>query len=113
MTEPEKKTVTKAARMLVHKTYSTSGKITKEEEDEDIIEVKCAPAGVPIADVSYMMGNTFNMGDFNSIKIECMVRLPCVLEEIDDAGKTARRMVQKRLEEDSLEIREARKKRGL
>lgn len=74
---PQKNTV-KSGKIIVR-----SSKYGIELEDRQEIEVDTFPEGVAPAYVHVGVGRTINLGDYNSLKLDISVTMPCYPEEIE------------------------------
>jgi hypothetical protein len=90
-------------KVVVNRMYKKRGGFQREEEGIDEIAVGKFPEGVPITYAEYSNGNTLNMGDFESIRVDVGVKLPCYLEELPDAYLTAVQFVEEKL---AIEVRQ-------
>lgn len=61
------------------------------------------PPGVEPAFVRVSVGNTYNMGDFNSLRIDVSVTLPCLPSEVDDAYNQASEFCAEKMREEELQ----------
>ncbi|MEN3039809.1 MAG: hypothetical protein ABDI07_11815, partial [Candidatus Kryptonium sp.] len=53
-------------------------------------------ADVPVATVGYTLGLTYNMGNYESVRVAITVNLPTYIEELDKAYEYARRFVEEK-----------------
>lgn len=68
-----------------------SGETTEEFEQEEI-DVGVFESDAPVAIAKVSVGSTINVGDYNSARCDVGVELPCYVEELPDALKTAYKM---------------------
>lgn len=61
------------------------------------------PPGVEPAFVRVAVGNTYNMGDFNSLRIDVSVTLPCLPDEVEDAYQRASEFCAEKVREEELQ----------
>lgn len=61
------------------------------------IKVRPFPADVPLAEVSVGGSITKNLGNYESLRVNCSVTLPTAVEEIDAAYKHAWKLVEDQL----------------
>lgn len=83
--------MSKVIARTVQKNTAKEGKIRVhssqygiEAEDVQIIEVATFPEGTVPAYVHVGAGRTINLGDYNSLKLDVSITLPCYVEEVDD-----------------------------
>jgi hypothetical protein len=89
--------------IYVSRQYKTVGEEEHEETDEDIIEVhefKTEPARVNLK-----YGLTMNMGNYESVRVDVGVDIPCYIEEIDEAYKKAQDFVIKKINQEKAEVK--------
>lgn len=82
--EAEVKKVSKPAFKRVVSQYSENKRITAEEETNEIIAVIEFDTK-HVASVSAKYGVTLNMGNFDSVRFDAMITIPCYTEEVDSA----------------------------
>lgn len=68
-------------------------------------------ADVELANVSYTLGFTYNIGNYESVRVGVSVTLPCYVEELEQAYRKAREFVEMKLAEIDKEIKEIIEKR--
>jgi len=68
--------------LRVAKVYLERNVVVGEEESEELIEVRRFETEP--AEVGVNLGRTINMGDFNSVRIDVSVKIPCYAEEKDE-----------------------------
>lgn len=54
----------------------------------------------PVCNVGYKVGATKNLGDYNSVRVDVSLFMPCYPSEINDVYSTARDWCEERLEEE-------------
>jgi hypothetical protein len=54
------------------------------EEQEEVVR-EATPLPEPLCNVGVSFSRTFNLGDFNSLKIQCSLNVPSPVEDIEDA----------------------------
>lgn len=72
--------------------------------DEEIIQIKrfaTEPAWVNVN-----LGLTINLGNYESAKLEVGVKVPCYMEEADDAYRWAKHWVESRVRAESSKIKD-------
>lgn len=74
-------------KVTVNRQYREGKIITKEEDEEEVIDVFNYQQ--PVAHVSVSYAKTINLGNYESIKLQVGVTVPCYVEEIDDAFEYA------------------------
>ena len=84
-------TKTKAGELIVTSTYKNS-----EEQHRDLT-VKTFPTDAPIATVSVEGSVTKNLGNYESLRIQASISLPCLVEETSEAYDEAWRRVEEQL----------------
>lgn len=101
--------IVKPSKMTVRRTFKAGGEITKVEDgDSEVMETPCFVG--PTATVSMNIGQTLNLGDYESCKVDIFMSVPCYLGEEDRALEHVRSFVQSKLVREVTEIKEARKK---
>lgn len=96
----------------VSKMYKEGSVVKKEDVDVENINVMVFPdLAIPIAEVECTSSITLNLGNYESAKIGVSVRLPCFVEELQDAYTTAKKFVDDRLNGEAKEIRDWREKK--
>lgn len=79
------------------------GTIKEDSEEREQIEVSrfaTEPAYVGVA-----IGTTMNMGNYESLRMEVRITLPCYVEEIDEIYLKAKDWVDERLDKEIADIR--------
>lgn len=71
---------------------SSFGVVNQEEEVIDVREFKTTPAMVKVG-----MHRVVNLGDYNSLKVEVAVEIPCYAEEVTSVMSKATQFCEKRL----------------
>lgn len=74
-----------------------------EERTDGKIAVK--PFVVEPAYVNYSEGATINVGNYQSVRVDVGISLPCYIEEINDAFIKAKEIVGKRIDEEIEKIK--------
>lgn len=96
-----KKYELKSGKIRVTRQFKCDGTITEDDDEDDI------PVGVfetlP-AMVRLSLANTINMGDYNSVKVNVDVTVPCYVEELPEAYKFCKKFVCDRLVEELVEL---------
>lgn len=87
----------------VERTYSKSGDLLINKSNQEKIKVKKFFGKV--AEVECSSGITINLGDYESAKVFCSVKLPCYVEEIEEAQKCAFKYVENALVQQVEEVR--------
>lgn len=82
-------------KVWVSSQYKRSGVLMDEEHNENLIEVDSF--GTDPAYVKVSLGMTVNLGNFESLRVDAGVTLPCYKEEIDDAYDKAYSIAEKQL----------------
>ena len=67
----------------VYRTYTSAGVLMDEDEGKEDLEVR--KFEVEPAYVSYSVGRTVNLGNYESARVDVRVSIPCYKEEIDPA----------------------------
>lgn len=97
----------------VHRMYKESGVLTHEEfTDDHIIQVRAASENIEMARVSAASSMTLNLGNFESVKVEVTIQLPCYVEEVTDCYKAAKAIVDLHLNGEVAAIRAYRESKG-
>lgn len=68
-----------------------------EEIEERQVTVKTYPTDAPLASVSVEGSVTKNLGNYESLRIQAAITLPCAVEETDDAYAEAWKRVEEQL----------------
>lgn len=97
----------KTATFVVTNTYSKSGKPAGENVDEGTIMVRRFETDVAVVGVDY--GMTMNLGNYESVKVNVALQMPCYVEEIDGAHEFAAKWVEDRVGKEINLIRSKRK----
>ena len=95
----------------VRKMYKNGTVVVSESEDLEMVEVGIPAVGVAMARVATSARMCVNMGNFETVQLEVKIELPCYVEEITDAYKTAKALVDGRLNKEIADIREYRDSR--
>jgi len=93
------------SKMWVRRHYKRMGKETGDDYDENQLAVdvfETAPANV-----SCSMGMTINLGNYESLRVEVGVVLPCYKEEVEDAQQRCFELVEHELYKKVREAKEA------
>ena len=98
--------------LQVQRMYKDGSVIKKEEIGEDFIDVIVPPKDVPLAEVGISSSMTLNLGNYESVKLGISITLPCVLGEVEEAFKAAKKFIDMKLNSEVEEIREYRRKRS-
>lgn len=97
---PQKKRVEEIGRGFVSTQVKDKQGVYHEEEREvDVLRETFADNEQP-AFVKVGAGMTINLGNFESLRIDCSVTLPCHPENIDIAYETASEFVSKKIDEE-------------
>ena len=80
----------------ISRTYKKSSKVVGEDHEEEFIEVKVPPEGVPVGNVSVREGFTKGLAGYSSVSFAVSVSFPCVKEEAEDAYNYAEKFVAER-----------------
>jgi hypothetical protein len=87
------KTETVEAKMFVSRQFTKLGKPSKPEENEsnqlEVMTFQVEPAYVRAS-----FGLTINMGNYESVKCDVSVTLPCYVEEIPEALSVAQKLAE-------------------
>lgn len=99
---PRPHTTTQGQARVTSELTHRRSKLSSEVQDEDLDKVPFPP-GVEPAYVRVALGKTYNMGDFNSLRIDVSVTLPCLPEDIHETHQEATDFCTEKLaEEESL-----------
>jgi hypothetical protein len=74
-----------------------------EDEQREVI-VKTYPADIPLATVSVEGSVTKNLGNYESLRIQASITLPCAVEETEDAYAEAWKRVEAQLTTKVLQV---------
>lgn len=89
----------------VARTYKDGGVVVKESDEDTPVEVRMAVLGAPMAKVRASNSMTLNLGNFESVKLEVAIELPCYVEELEEAFKTAKKLTDMKLNKEVAVIR--------
>lgn len=99
MTESKRKRTRKApAKTDAKVTKTVRTKVFGEEKEEQDVEVM--PFEVEPAYVRAAIGTTRNLGDYESLRIDVAVTIPCYVETINETYEEAAEWVAEKLEEE-------------
>ena len=90
--------------MWVSRQYREMGKDTEGEMEEDRILVDCFKTEPAIVEAS--IGLTINLGNYESLRLDVGVKLPCYKEEIVQAQQRAFRFCEAELMQRKREVEE-------
>lgn len=79
------------------------GTVNEDSEEREQIEV--SPFVTDPAYVTFACGATLNMGNYQSLRIDVRVSLPCYIEEIDEMYTTAKKWADERLDKELKELK--------
>lgn len=71
-----------------------------ENSDRKPIQVEVFPEGVPAAYVRVQAGSTKNLGNYESLRVDVAITLPCLVPEIDEVQKRLGNTVAQMLEDE-------------
>lgn len=74
------------------------------------IKIQVKPFVTDVAKVSVGKGLTINAGNYNSIRVDVMVSLPCYIEEINETYQYAKQLAETWIKNESTYINEELKK---
>lgn len=98
---PKPSTVTKGSVVVSSEYRNRKDTLQKTEQREDLEEV-ALPPGVEPAFVRVGFGKTYNLGNFNSLRVDVAVTMPCAPKDVDKTYKeTAQYCADKLAEEES------------
>lgn len=103
----------KPGTLKVSRTWKDGARVTKEESEEEKIEV--AQYLTTPANVGFACSMTKNMGNYESVKFDVSCHLPCYSEELDAAFAAAKKFVDMQLNKEVaalIEYRDEKKRRG-
>ena len=92
-------TKTKSGSLTITTRYPTG----KEDESREVI-VKTYPSDVPLATVSVEGSVTKNLGNYESLRIQASMTLPCAVEETEQAYAEAWKRVEAQLTTKVLQV---------
>jgi hypothetical protein len=81
-------------------TYSHRGQVAEENTQSEDLGSSHFPAGVEPAFVRVSVGSTYNLGNFESLRLDVGVTLPCRVEDIDETYRRASDYVAEKLQEE-------------
>ena len=82
---------------MSHRKSVLENTVTNETLDEDVF-----PPGVEPAFVRVGVGNTYNLGDFNSLRIDVAVTLPCLPSQVEEAYSRASEFCVEKMREEEI-----------
>jgi hypothetical protein len=103
--KPESPLATKSRTIQVTRMYKEGRIVSREESEEEVVEIVVPPSCIPLAEVSADVRMTINMGNYESIQIGVRVQLPCMVHEIADCYKAAKSLVDLRLNQEVTGVR--------
>lgn len=83
MTKKREKDARDNGSLHVTKTYKEKGQVVESDEESEEIEVRTFESEPAI--VSTKLGITKNLGDYNSLRVDVNLSLPCYPEEKEEA----------------------------
>lgn len=78
---------------------SKSDHETETAQEETLASFQ-VPAGVPLATVSVSIGGTYNLGSYESLRLDVSVTIPCAVADVDQAYAQAAEFVGDKLQEE-------------
>ena len=96
--------IQRAGTISVNRAFVKTGKTEKNEVLEEkmmVHEFASSPA-----EVGFSLGMTMNIGDFESVRLDISVKMPCYVEEVDDAYVYVQKWAEDRLktERDAVDL---------
>lgn len=92
------KTVERTGKGFVHASVSEKRTVYHEEEEQHAVgSPKRFSPERPPAYVRISAGLTLNLGNFESLRIDCAVELPCLPEDLESAYEEASDFVQEKI----------------
>ena len=76
-------------KMEVTAIYKKGGKEVDDDRSEHKLEVRKFPENARVAKVSLKFGKTINLGNYESLRVDVGVELPCYPEEFEEAYQDA------------------------
>lgn len=76
------------------------GTLSLEREEVEDEQLKVRPFISEAAEVGLSRGLTINLGNYESVRLDVSIKVPCYLEEAREAFEFARRFTEERLEEE-------------
>lgn len=97
-----------SGQLQVNRIYKDGKIVTKEENDEEMIEVPPVHPDALMGRIGYSNSYTVNTGNFQSVKIGINIELPCYVtgEQIAEAYQAAKTFVDNRLNQEISELKE-------
>ena len=92
----------KTGTLVVTTNKTQIGTVKDDSEEREQIEVSRFATSPAL--VTFACGVTRNMGNYESLRMEVRVTLPCYVEEIDDVYLTAKEWVDERLNKELSEL---------
>lgn len=80
--------------------YFKNGSLGSDREEVEDEQIAVRTLLVDGAEVGLSRGLTINMGNFESVRLDVSIKVPCYLEEVSDAFEFAQRFTEERLEEE-------------
>jgi|SRR5690606_9353805 len=91
---------TELGKVTRHKSVKDHYGETEEEELQEVVSSESFPPGVEPAFVRVSAGNTYNLGNFESMRLDVSVTLPCLPSKIEETYTRASDFVAEKLGEE-------------
>lgn len=83
--------------------YKHRGEVAEENTQQEEMGSSYFPPGVEPAFVRVSVGSTYNLGNFESLRIDVSVTMPCRVEDIDKTYLTASEYCAEKLQEEEVQ----------
>jgi hypothetical protein len=80
--------------------YSHRKEIIEDTTQAETLGTSKFPPGVEPAFVRVSVGSTYNLGNFESLRLDVSVTLPCLVEEVEDTYSRASEFCAEKLQEE-------------
>jgi hypothetical protein len=95
----------------VRRLYKEGKVVTKETEDEIMLDIELPHPEASLAQVGFNARMTINLGDFESVQLGVSCVLPCYVEELSEAFVAAKQFVDLKLNTEVGAVRDYRKEK--
>jgi hypothetical protein len=93
-------------QVITNRHFKNKRVLTKEESQTESIEITPFPQGARVAEVEARYSLTINLGNFESAQIAVSVRLPCLVEELNEAYEAANKFANDKVSIESQILRD-------
>ena len=110
-----RKTPTETTNVIltVNRMYKEGRILTKEEAADELIQIRVpSSASTALAQVEFNARMTVNLGNYESVQLGVGIKLPCYVEEVNEAFATAKKIVDIKLNTEVDALREYKSKKA-